>query len=359
MPINLLDKVRSALKRPTSTTEQLAAAVDDARRAETDALAAVNRAQAVVTAGFMDDASKRQTDRNAIAAAREAAEDAALVRAEAERRHAAADAGEEQSRRRGLYESARAEADAAAADLAKQYPKLAGDLVALLGRLARAQAAVTLVNDQLPDGAMPLANPEMIARAVPSAPREVVSDEWVEAWGSIEAVVPLPDEFQAAIYAVGNGWGKRGHYEAGKQSMGEPAANYRRRRFRKITYREPVNGQYPTPLAATITLPAVRGEGMLWGAAFPVHNPALSATMLGVGEPQNVLARIAEIDAAAVAIPVKIERALRVEYPEFVEVTPFPPEQPIDRARSKPMNTGSRFGASPYAKPGARAGGQR
>lgn len=359
MPTSLLDKIRTALRRTVSTLPQLADALTDARKVDADARAAVERQVAAVSAGYLDDDAKRAKARATLADLRADAEDAALVLAEVERRHAAALAEDEQERRRAVYAGAKAQADAAALALAKTYPKLAAGMVAMLKELAEAQQAVAAANVDLPDGAVPLIDPEMSARAVPAELREVTSDEWIEAWGSVEATVPLADEYQAQIYDCGNGWGKRGHYEGGKQTMGEPKPNYRRRRFRKITYREASTGTYPTPLAATIRLPAARGAGMLWGNPHLMHDPALAAAMLGEGEPGNVLARIADLDAAAVARPVKAERALRVEYPEFAEVVPFPPEQPIDLARVKPPNTGSRFGASPFAKPGARAGARR
>lgn len=356
---SLIDRVRVALKRPASTTEQLAAAVADARQAHADAIAAVEKAQAVVTAGFMDAADKRQSDRDVLARAREAAEDAGLVLAEAERRHAAAVEGEEQSRRRMLYDSAKAEADAAALALSKTYPTLARGMVAMLKDLATAQQAVALVNEQLPDGAAPLVDPEMSARCAAGSPRVVVSDEWIEAWGSVEATVPLSDEYQAGIYDCGNGWGKRGAFDGGSASMGDPKPNFRRRRFRKVTYREAVPGNYPYALACAIRLPSVRGDAMLWGDDFLVHDPALSAAISGRGEPTTVLANIAQLDAAATALPVTVERAVTVEYPEFAEVVAFPPEQPMESRSSKPSGTGSRFGASPFAAPGARAGGRR
>ena len=360
MPINLLDKVRTALKRPTPTTEHLATAVDDARRAEADALAAVDRAQAVVKVGFMDEAAKRQADRNALATAREAAEDAALVRAEAERRHLGAVEGEEQARRRGLYDSARAEAEAAAADLAKQYPKLSGDLVALLGRLARAQQAVALVNGQLPDGVVPIADPEMVARGAAGASREVVSDTEVEAWSRLDSDKPLDEPFRSQIYAVGTeGWGKRSAYVGGKSSLGEAEALYRLRRFRRVEFREAVLGNLPTPLAASIHLPSLRGTGALWGDAWG-HQPNSSLIgQVGGADHEAVLAQLARIDAEAVALPTKTDRPLKIEWTLLGDVVPLAWERPMDSVKSKASKSGSRFGASPFAPAGTRAGSRR
>lgn len=356
---SLLDKVRTALRRPTPTSEQLATAVNDARRAETEALAAVDKAQAVVAAGFMDDAAKRQIDRNSLADAREAAEDATLVRAEAERRHAAAVAAEEQARRRGLYDSARAEADAAAADVAKQYPQLASSLVALLGRLAQAQQAAAIVNDQLPDGAVPLADPEMVARGSAGLPREVISDREVEAWSRLDWDQPLDEPFQSQIYPTEGGWGRRKSYDGGKSSLGEADALYRLRRFRRVEFREAVSDDLPPPLAASIYLPTMQGKAPLWGQ-FGGYRP--NSAFIGNFYQANheaVLGRLAEIDADAVARTVKVERPVKVEWTLLAEVVPQVWEEPIDPLKAKTSSAGSRFSASPFATPGRAAGGRR
>ena len=356
MATSLLDRIRAALRRPTSTTSQLADALADARTANAAAIAAVENQVAAVAAGYLDPDDKRSAARSKLADLRAEAEDTAAILAEVERRHAAAIEGDEQGRRQAIYADAKAKADAAAVALAKTYPKLAGALVVMMKDLATAQQAVAAANETLPDGAVPIADPEMMARGFAGFPREIVSDEEIEAWGSIEQMVPLDEPFQSEIYGVGNGAGKRGHYDGGKQSMGEPAANYRRRRFRKVTYREAVPGIHPHPLACAIRLPTVVGDRMLWGSDHLMHDPALPAVMAGEGRPDAVLARAAEAEDLVNARPPKPERVLKVEYPSYVEVVPFSPEQPMDRVRSKPLATGSRFGASPFAAPGTRAG---
>lgn len=356
---SILDKIRTALKRPASTTAQLADALTDARRAAADATHSVERQVEAVAAGYLDADDKRAAARSKLADLRAEAEDAAAILAEVERRHGAALAADEDARRQAVYADAKAKADAAALALAKTYPKLAAGLVAMLKDLAEAQLAVVAANASLPDGAIPLADPEMMARGFSGFPREIVSDEDVEAWGSIERSVPLDEQFQSAIYDVGNGYGKRGHYIGGQQSMGEPAPNYRRRRFRKVTYREAVPGVHPYSLACAIRLPTVVGERMLWGSDHLVHDPALTASMMGEGQPDAVLARVAIAEPLLNARPPKPERVLKVEYPSYVEVVPFPPEQPMEQRAGKPSGTGSRFSASPFAAPGSRPGARR
>ena len=356
MSPSILDRLRTALKRSNSSTEQLAAAVDDARRAQADATHAVERQVAAVAAGYLDPDAARAAARAKLADLRADAEDADAILAEAERRHAAALDGEEQGRRRGLYESARAEAEAAAADLAKTYPKLSGDLLALLGRLARAQQAVALVNDQLPDGVAPLVDPEMVARGAAGLPREVISDREVEAWSRMDLDTPLDEPFQSQIYDVGEGWGKRGQYEGGDLSMGEAQALYRLRRFRRVEYRDAVVGELPAPLASSIYLPNIRGTGAAWGEAWGHRSNTSLIGPFGGADHVAVLSRLAEMDSEAVALPAKVERPVKVEWTLLAEVVPQVWERPIDPLRSWEAKTGSRFGASPYATPGARAG---
>ena len=332
---SIIDKVRAALKRPTPTTEQLAAALDDAHRAQAEARADVERASGVVAAGFMDAAAKRQADRDVLTKARETAEDAGLVLAEVERRHAAALAADEDTRRRWLYDAAKIEADAAALALSKTYPTLARGIVAMLADLAKAQQAVAMVNAELPAGALPLADPEFAARGVLGLPREVISEEEVTVWAYIDSFKPAPDEMQASIKGDVKGWGRH---------EGSHAPHFRRHRFLKRQVRIETRGEDPRPLASVIQLPAVLGLGFLWELA------AGWASM----EPSDVLARVAAIDAAAVARPVKIERTVKVEWEHIAEAEAQDVEEVTpDRTRA-PAPLGSRFSASVFAAPGSR-----
>ncbi len=354
----ILDLIRAALKRPKSTTAQLAEALDLARKADTEARAAVDKAVAAVSAGFMDEAAKRQADRNTLAAARESAEDATAVLAEVERRHAAALAIEEEASRRLVYDAAKAQADAAAVALSRAYPKLAAGMISMLKDLAQAQLAVAAANAQLPGGAEPIIDPEMAARCVLGLPREVVSDEWVELWGRYDLDEPVDAVDQSRIYDCGNGWGKaRPRADGGDLSIGEPQPNYRRRRFHKVVTREPTNGDWPLPLAASLQLPAVRGSGVLLGESHPVYTPGLSMTLLGQAEPAAVLARLADADAVASAKPARTERRVRVEWVEHVDVVPLPEVRVLDTmSRRSQMQAPVRHGSSPMSLPSRGAG---
>ena len=188
--------------------------------------------------------------------------------------------------------------------------------------------------------------------------REIVGEEVVDLWSRLDMETPVDEAFQDEIYSLDkadgtpSGWGKRPY---------DQEACYRLRRFRKVTYREPVNPDWPLPLAAALQLPAVHGSGMLWGDSHPIYTPGLSMTLMGQAEPGAMLARLVEADAAMTATPVEVDRPVKVEWTWLGE-TVATPDQPVAIAtmrRGQPSGTGSRFAASPFAKPGARADGRR
>lgn len=356
----ILDTIRATLKKPATTTAQLAAALDQARKAETEAHAAVEAAGAKFEAGVLDADADRQKKRAALFEARTNADDATALRTEAERRHVSALAVDEEARRKLLYQAGAEASTTAAEALAKQYPRLCRELLGILGQLACAQRTVAMANAELPAGAEPIADPEMVARGVPGVPREVISEEVVELWSRHDLLEPVDAPFQGQIYATSHGWGKRGPYEGGSASLGEAQALYRLRRYRKVTAREPVSGTQPMPLAAALQLPELRSDRMLWGESFP-HGvtPAMSRHLSGAAEPDAVIATLSTIEAAAVTKPVKVDRPLSVTFELIGDVVPLPPDQVMETHKSQPLGPRpSKFGASPFA-PGRAAGGRR
>ncbi len=347
MSSTILDTIRVALKKPKATADQLGANFDLARRAEADARAAVERQVKIVADGYLDDDATRAAARAKLADLRAAAEDAGLVLAEVERRHAAAVAADEDARRRVVYAAAREKADAATDALRKSYPKAIRDLLGMLRVLAEGQVAAAAANAALPDGAAPIADPEMAVRGIAGQPKEVVSETIVELWSRLDMMTPVDAAFQGGIYDLGEGWGRR------PEDL-DPC--YRLRRFRRVEYRDSVVGNYPTPLAATIRMPHLIGGAMAWGNSHLVYDPAITAVTMGEHEPHVVLGRVAEIEAAASAKPVTAERPLKTEWTLIGDVTPLPAEQPVaDTTSRREQSRPSRFGASPFASP-ARAG---
>lgn len=344
---SILDKLRTALRRPTSSTEQLAAALADARQAEADARHAVERQVEVVGLGYLDAAEKRAKARATLADLRADAEDAALLLAEAERQYGAAVAADADAARRVAYDDAKAKADAAAADLAKLYPRLAFDLVALLGRVAMAQQAAAAVNADLPIGFGPIADPEMVARGAADLPREVLNEReevlWVHDWER-DPIRPAAPELQSQIHEVRGGWGMGPSIRGGGLSNGTTPF-FRRHRLRRREVHPAVSAQPLMPLAATLNLPALRGSQPLWEAE--MHWRTF--------DPEDVAARVAAVEEAEVAAVAPISRAVRVEWEDLGETNPQPlvmPDPSDTTKRAPPL--GSRFAASPFAAPGSR-----
>lgn len=264
------------------------------------------------------------------------AEDASLILAEAERQHAVAVAADGDARRRTAYDAARAQADAAAADLAKLYPRLAFDIVALLGRVAAAQQAVAVVNADLPIGFGPIVDPETVARGTAGLPRDVLDEREVVLWAHVfTPAAPAPDEQQAEIHPTKAGYGI---------SPGAHSPYFRRHRYVRREVRAAVNGFQPEPLADVLQLPAF-GRGFVW--QLPENGGALDVA--------SVLARADAVEAEAVAEPVAVERPVKVEWEDLGEVDPGETwEEPVyDMVRTQAPD-GSRFAASPFDRPGSR-----
>jgi chromosome segregation ATPase len=77
-------------------------------------------------------------------------------------------AQEEKTHRRAAYDTALAERDKLAKELAAVYPPIAEQLADLAGRIAANDVAIERVNQKLPDGAKWLANAELVARQLSS-----------------------------------------------------------------------------------------------------------------------------------------------------------------------------------------------
>jgi len=344
----LIDTIRKILRASSPTVQQLGDAVAMARKAEVAARAEVSRQAKLVSDGFMDDAVKRGRDRADLASLREAAEDAVDVLAEAERRHALTLAADEKARRQVVYAGAKERADSAVAALSKSYPKACQDLVGVLKTLAEAQLAVAAANAELPIGAIPIPDPEFAVRSVPDRPREVVSEEVLELWSRADQDTPLPAEFHHEVYATAPGWGRR---------PGDLEAAFRRRRFRRLEVLEAVPGSYPVPLAVSLRLPGVRGDGFMWGSnAVDGYDYIAAAALRGEGEPGAVLGRLAAIEAAAVAKPAPVKRKVRIEWELLGDVEPLPagpaPSYSAEPSRRSSSNVSS-LPSQPFAAPAA------
>jgi hypothetical protein len=202
--VNLLDNVRGALRKLTTATtpatsadiatmvEKATAALEAARRRLSDLEA--KRATVLLEAD-----GKRSAWRAELNDARDAVEDAELLLGELRTRHLAAVEGEAEAARRERYDAARAKADAAVATLRREYPAAARAITAVLKELAEAEAAVDVVNGDLPVGAERLRSPESIVRTKAGRPDQIIADDVVWLWCGEHAIGPLADEKQGLV----------------------------------------------------------------------------------------------------------------------------------------------------------------
>jgi DNA repair exonuclease SbcCD ATPase subunit len=74
---------------------------------------------------------------------------------------------EENAARQAVYDAAREERNAVAADLARRWPKLEREMVRLLERLEASDEAIRLANARLPTGWGPITSADLVARDTP------------------------------------------------------------------------------------------------------------------------------------------------------------------------------------------------
>jgi chromosome segregation ATPase len=78
---------------------------------------------------------------------------------------------EENARRQAVYDAARDERDAVAAELARRWPKLEREMARLLERLEASDEAIRLANARLPSGWGPITSADLVARDTPPVVR--------------------------------------------------------------------------------------------------------------------------------------------------------------------------------------------
>ena len=270
---SILDSIRAALRKPKATTDQLAANLELARKAEADALSAVERQVQVVAGGYLDDDATRAAARAKLADLRAIAEDAGLVLAEVRRRHDAALAETEQGRRGVIHAAAKEKVEAAAETLRKAYPAAIRQIGAVLHALAEAELAVSTANGCLPAGAEPLPDAETLVRSTPGLPSEFLGEERIELWASIGTGLPLDGAYQGEVKPIGGGRGIR-HTVQRNHAFEEVTSThtYELRPFIRRRTAEFVPGITPPKLASHLRLPGLFGDqplfdGQPWATA--------------------------------------------------------------------------------------------
>jgi hypothetical protein len=286
--IRALKNLFGLAQREDATTGELAPSLP-AAEAE---LAAAQAAQAAAEEAYRgalltaDEAGLLQLD----AARREAGVriDRATALIDALRgRLADAQAREAEAARVMRFQEASREADDAAAALGELYPKLAGDLVALLMVVARADQLVQAANADRPEGTAAIPGVEARVRNRPGEPEEIVGEVTVERWVRVGQIRPGTFD-QGEVRAAGNG---RGMIPIEGHPLRE-GHEVELRRFTEQKYIPADYGSVPDRLAERLMLPGLRfGEAAYYQ---PVDRPHQ-----GTIRPADVLARIAALRVQA------------------------------------------------------------
>ncbi|RUV41402.1 hypothetical protein EOD29_22875 [Mesorhizobium sp. M1A.T.Ca.IN.004.03.1.1] len=235
-------------------------------------------------------------------------ERAYAARSELERRIEQARNAEAEQVKIARYDAAKAQADAAAKELRKAYPDIGKRFVALLQTIAAAQIAVEEANRNLPDGATPLQDPEVVVRAKLGEPEKTISEEPVDVWcySNARDIQVLPEDEQVELNAKYRG-SAQGVISSG--SAGGFTTVTRRRLIRR-SYVPRTTNVLPARLAA-VALPGLKvGDPAFWDA--PAYSDA--RTVLAI------LARLADARPA----PAINAADLIVEYVDPPNAEPIP-----------------------------------
>lgn len=221
-----------------------------------------------------------------IAAANRDIERAYAAKAELEKRLEAAIAAATEAELAGIYNNAKAKADAAARLLRKEYPDLGRRFVELIRAVAEADVAVEEANKRLPAGAAALWPVEVMVRRRPGSEEKTISEKEVGLWTHAGSYDILPDNRQAEAGKRASELEAEGrlrpdgvvHLHSGIRAV--------KRRFIRRTYLPRTNPIHYSPLASVVLPGLVAGDPPIWEHR---HN---STDM-----PRLVLARMSDLAA--------------------------------------------------------------
>jgi hypothetical protein len=247
----------------SDTVTDLTAKLEQARQTAVVAAAAVEAAEAAYQAGLLTEAPtalRRLAEGKTDAGIR--VDQAAAIIVSLEAKLAAAIGSETEARRREQYDSASALAETARKQLFADYPAAAEKIRAVLRAIAAADIAVEAANQDLPEGAAPIAKPEN-SRALPNFPQEMISEERVELWSGAGDTRPIPPEFQHTAQTNGRDT---------TAQTGSGRIEVVKRTFDRTEYLPALFGRHSPALASAIELPGLSfGEGPYWT---PASDPA-------------------------------------------------------------------------------------
>ncbi|TIR21793.1 MAG: hypothetical protein E5X33_12065 [Mesorhizobium sp.] len=286
---NILKTIRGQAKSVADLERALAQI--DIPRLETDAEKLEDDRRRALLDGT--DKDVEQVERKIEIANREI-ERAYAARSELERRIEQARNVEAEQVKVARYEAAKSQADAAAKELRKAYPEIGKRFASLLKVLAEASLAIEEVNRNLPDGAAPLQDPEVVVRAKLGEPEKTISEEPVDVWcySAARDNSVLPQEMQDELSAKYRG-SDQGVISSG--SAGGMISVTRRRLIRR-SYIPRSTNVLPSRLTA-VALPGLKvGDPAFWDG--PAYTDA--RTVLAT------LARLADARPAPAINPAEV-----------------------------------------------------
>ena len=206
--------------------------------------------------------------------------------AKLEKQHADALEAEAADQRQRRYDDAKAASEAAEKRLRKEYPRAALQIRELLAEVAAASLAVQAANADRPEGAPPLLDPEY-GRSQHQQYREILSEDVVEMWATIDSASPIQDEYQRTVRAHEKG--RRGMLRDRSDSDENPLLygtaqtehgplEVVRKRFRRAKILPDQSGYSIAPLACEIVLPPLDASATpFWSPAYDQRDASSQA----------------------------------------------------------------------------------
>ncbi|MBZ9927756.1 hypothetical protein FJW04_21910 [Mesorhizobium sp. B2-7-3] len=233
-------------------------------------------------------------------------ERAYAAKAELERRIEQARNSEADQDKVARYQAAKAQADAAAKALAKEYPEIGRKFVTLIKTVIEARTAIEQANQNLPDGVSPLLDPEFAVRGRHGEPERTLKTEEVALWcyANSSGIQVLPPEKQLELDARFKG------SDQGTVSSDSSGGHTSvvRRRLTKRSYLPASQTERPDSIL-TIKMPGLKiGDVPFW-QALPYSD---------LGSVRANLDKIASMRPA----PAVNDSEIRIEYHETTSADP-------------------------------------
>lgn len=282
-----MQKVAKFFGLDRQSSGDLAALLERAEAELKTAESAVTAAETAYDAGLLelDKAALRKLLDNAAEAKIEADQARAKI-AKLEREHEKALESEAADQRQRKYDEAKAASEAAEKRLRKEYPRAALAIRELLAEVAAASLAVREANQDRPEGAPVLLDPEH-SRSQHNLYQEVLSEDVVDLWTTIDSASPIRDDLQRHVRPREKH--RRGMMTDRSDTAENPlqygvvqtehgALEVVLKRFRRTKFLPDAGGRHIGSLAGEIVLPPLDADATsYWRPAYDAHDAAKQA----------------------------------------------------------------------------------